>query len=281
MSRRRRQQLDSLELLLDTMCNTFGGIIMIALLIALLSRDTDADANATESFRKQLEQAQRQIGEAEELRKRILESGDTNIVTAIGLLQERDALQRKLEEQREVIQSNATLQAQITATNVPGELEQLKAQRQAQEMEERALTEQIQRELQSRQRQLRLPKERITGKRTFYFIVRFGKIHPVHLMRDGRRELNRQTLEWETTPQGESATPKRDTGIDMATFARILNEIPMQTFSIHFLAYNDSFPLFLAARQAPLARGFDTGWEFLPEEKPIVFSSRGEAPPAL
>ena len=40
MTRRQVQQGDSLEMLLDTMCNTFGGIILIALLIALLARET-------------------------------------------------------------------------------------------------------------------------------------------------------------------------------------------------------------------------------------------------
>src|SRR5215218_408098 len=111
MSRRRRHQPDSLELLLDTMCNTFGGIIMIALLIALLSRDTDADANGTQSFRKQLEQAERQTVEAEKLRSKILDSADTNVVAALAMLKERDELQRKLDEDRAVIESNATLQA--------------------------------------------------------------------------------------------------------------------------------------------------------------------------
>ena len=44
MSRRRRRHAsgDSLELLLDTICNTFGGIVFIALLIVLLLRETAA-----------------------------------------------------------------------------------------------------------------------------------------------------------------------------------------------------------------------------------------------
>lgn len=39
MSRRNSEAADSLDMLLDTMCNTFGGIILIALLISLLVRD--------------------------------------------------------------------------------------------------------------------------------------------------------------------------------------------------------------------------------------------------
>jgi hypothetical protein len=281
MSRRRRQQLDSLELLLDTMCNTFGGIIMIALLIALLSRDTEADPNATQTFRRQLEQLQQQTVEAERLQRDLIKEPDTNVVKAIALLKERDELQRKIAEQKRAIESNAIVQANIAATNDPAELERLVAMKRAHEKESKTLEDQIQKETQAKQRQLRLPKERATGKRTFYFIVRFGRIYPVHLMRDGRRELNRQTLDWSTIAQGETATPRRGAGVDLPNFARLLNEVPSETYSVHFLAYNDSFPLFLAARQVPLARAYDTGWEFLSEDKPIVFSSRGEAPPAL
>lgn len=281
MSRRRRHQPDSLELLLDTMCNTFGGIIMIALLIALLSRDSEADAKGIQSFRKQLEQTQQQTAEAERLQKRILESADTNVVSAVALLKEREELQRAIEADRQLAASNAALQASISATNDAGELERLLGQKQTQEKEERAIQEQIQRETSSRQRQLRMPRERVTGKKTFYVIVRHGKFYPVYFMREGQRERNRQSIHWETTVDGDSATPQPAAGIDAGPLARILNEVPAQMYLIHFLVYDDSFPAFLAARQIPLARGYDTGWEFLSQEKPIVFSSRGEAPRAL
>jgi hypothetical protein len=104
-------------------------------------------------------------------------------------------------------------------------------------------------------------------------------------MRDGRREINSQSLLWRTLPDGRTAEPQAGVGLDVAANAPALNrlftEIPGETYSIHFLVYSDSFPAFLAARQIPLQRGFDTGWEFLPPDRPIIFSSSGEAPPAL
>ena len=36
-----------------------------------------------------------------------------------------------------------------------------------------------------------------------------------------------------------------------------------------------------SAHQIPLARNFDTGWEFFTEDRQVIFSSSGEAPPAL
>ena len=42
MGRRRKSEENSLELLLDTMCNTFGGIVFITMLVALISNDTQS-----------------------------------------------------------------------------------------------------------------------------------------------------------------------------------------------------------------------------------------------
>ena len=52
MNRRLKQQTDSMGMLLDTVCNFFGGIVLIALLVALTasnetSNNPDSDVNAT------------------------------------------------------------------------------------------------------------------------------------------------------------------------------------------------------------------------------------------
>ncbi len=287
--RRRRAHPNSLELLLDTMCNTFGGIIMIALLIALLSRDGEAGAREAlrrEAAEKRLAMARGQAEEARELRRRLLGEGvSPEAAATLALLAERDELRRRIEEDRARRESNMALATALRAPSDPEESKRLAAEKQAKEMEARALAERVERETQGRQRQMRLPRERATGKKTFYFIVRHGRLYPVHLMREGQRELNTQSLDWRTGPDGETANPRRDSGLDGVTglpaFARFLGEIPSAAYSIHFLVYNDSFPAFLGARQIPTQRGYDVGWEFLPEDRPIIFSSRGEAPPAL
>jgi hypothetical protein len=178
--------------------------------------------------------------------------------------------------------SNSTIAVSAAPTI---SIEDLLAKKSAVQSDLAEITNQLARLKQASTRQLRLPRERATGKKTYYFICRFGKLYPVHIMRDGQRELNTQTLDWRETSAGETAVPRRELGFDpasgLAAFTRLFTEIPPQTFSIHFLVYNDSFPAFLAARQVPLARNFDCGWEFLPEDQPVVFSSRGKAPPAL
>jgi hypothetical protein len=44
MNIRRRSLTDSLQLLVDTICNLFGSIVIISLLMSLLSKDTSTDA---------------------------------------------------------------------------------------------------------------------------------------------------------------------------------------------------------------------------------------------
>ena len=44
---------DSLELLLDTLCNAFGGIILITLLIALMSQEAHEAVIPPKNFRTQ------------------------------------------------------------------------------------------------------------------------------------------------------------------------------------------------------------------------------------
>src|SRR5688572_11055317 len=114
---RRTQAQDSLELLLDTMCNTFGGIILIALLIALLSRDSTSDAGVGQRIKEQLEQVTRQTAEAERLQKTLREQTRTNVAPMMAMLEERDRLWQEIEASRTVIQSNTLTQASVFATN--------------------------------------------------------------------------------------------------------------------------------------------------------------------
>ena len=69
MSRRERANADSLELLLDTICNVFGGIIFIAIIVALLT------ASRAAGVRHETEFQGAKIGDASltELRLRIIE----------------------------------------------------------------------------------------------------------------------------------------------------------------------------------------------------------------
>lgn len=284
MNIRRRTLTDSMQLLVDTICNLFGSIVIISLLMALFAKDVPPDAQNKRQadVQKQVQKLQSEIEEAQRFEATITPPPEEA---------ERLALADRIAELKTLISSNiariepATNQPVTTAEPALPAITNLLAQRNILQVELTSVTNQIERLKRANTRQLRLPREHATGKKTYYFICRFGKIYPVYVMNNGRRELNTQTLDWRETAEGQMVTPRRELGIDPANglpaFARLFNEIPAQTYSIHFLVYSDSFPTFLAARQIPLARNFDTGWEFSPPDRPVVFSSQGEAPPAL
>ncbi|MDR1484612.1 MAG: hypothetical protein LBT09_07285 [Planctomycetaceae bacterium] len=77
MKRRRNSPQSSLELFLDTICNTFGGILLIAILVAVQIRQTEGNIETTEStspeeviaLQKKLDQLTADIKLAAALRK--------------------------------------------------------------------------------------------------------------------------------------------------------------------------------------------------------------------
>lgn len=74
MNLRRQRPSDSLDMLLDTMCNTFGGIILLAVLVTLLtSRERHGSAatasDTQEMLQRRLAMAQANLQQALQLQK--------------------------------------------------------------------------------------------------------------------------------------------------------------------------------------------------------------------
>jgi hypothetical protein len=286
MSIRRRSLTDSLQLLVDTICNLFGSIVIISLLMAVVSKDTTTDAAAasarTAELRRQVEQTQSELDDARRLQSRL--TTDTNDLQRLSLAAQIAELKTISASNEAFLKTNALTIAQLPHAE-PASMDDLLKRKSALGSDLKSITNQISRLKQASVRQLRLPREHATGKKTCYIIVRYGKLYPVDFISGDHRELNTQTLDWRETADGQTAIPRRDLGLDTAAgltaFARLFNDIPAATYSIHFLVYEDSFAAFLTARKIPLARNYDTGWEFFAEGRPIIFSSSGEPPPAL
>ena len=65
MSRRRKNDTGSLDLLLDTICNTFGGILLIALLVIVLLNTTSKTKAVGDTEKSQLEMLDNAIKQEE------------------------------------------------------------------------------------------------------------------------------------------------------------------------------------------------------------------------
>lgn len=207
MSRRRGVKQDSLELLLDTICNTFGGVLFIAILVVLLLQQTGKAPASVDSAAMHLSVTELQTltdrlatVDAELSRlKQNRESQDALVenfapAEVRQLLEQRkdstarqDALQAEVDR---LLTSNATLVAEVEAiqtdnSSVRSGLKDAKTR----------LTEaraKLAQERQARVQEVRLPVVRETlVRKEIGLILRYGRLYVWHKYEDGvRRGLN-------------------------------------------------------------------------------------------
>ena len=297
MTRRQPQPSDSLEMLLDTMCNTFGGIILIALLIALLARENKVSeaerqrvAESSGALEAQIQEAEKELARTKQLQTELeARTADPAQAGALKLIEERQRLRQKSALLDEVARASADAaragsavsQEQViaqmqamTATNrdaeqklieqrnlgtsLLGRLEELKRGVQTESNRLAQVTaQQVQR--------MRLPREHPTTKINFNIIVRYGQLYPMHVFRGARAELNTTSLRFEP----EDATtkriiPLRGLGINLREGTNSLNALlrevsPDQVYFVFFV-YEDSFAEFNALKPMVVQRRFEFTW---------------------
>jgi hypothetical protein len=294
-------------MLLDTMCNAFGGIILLAVLVTLLTskeRDTqrEAPADTRELLQRRLALAQADVRHALELSASLeAKANDDRRKTQIAFLSTRKDLQDALQQAREqIVQSTKELDS--TADADPAErlkfLDAQAAAAQARKLEIQnrlsaatentqrlkrrleALQKQIAGVIQKSQRLLRLPKEHETGKRSFYVIAQYGRIYPC---RNSDLSRNEATITWTSAGESTIARPIPGRGYDPAASERELqaffNGLPKELVFIAFCVFEDSFPQFNRAKEIATRCGLAYGWEpYRNKEGPASFGPIGHAP---
>lgn len=144
MRRRRDTSSSSFDLFLDTVCNTFGGILFIAILVAVQIRQTESDANESQSacspeqiaqFREELDSLIAEIESAsillQTLQQTIPESAtaeERNMIEQYGKLTEKiklasDAKNELLSKYLAQIHQNASIEEKLK--NLEYQLEKL------------------------------------------------------------------------------------------------------------------------------------------------------------
>lgn len=293
---------DSLELLLDIMCNTFGGIILISLLIALATREVNVnkpDPGKDESalkIQRDIEKARADLQAAKEHYERVRKARG-ELAERQELAAQRDALQRKiadLEKQwreagkplapigpnpkdledrwKEFAKKKAELEMQLAA--IQAEIQRLRGQLAANIAKRREEAKEL------------LPPMKIeSNKDSIHVIIRYGRIYRVRL---NRHDRNSDELEWsEINVSGLTAKqvdPKPGRGIQPAQTAVLqqwLRLFDPRQERITCIVYDDSFPTFimfrgLVSKERVGGEMFEIGW--MPRnssDPPIRFSSVG------
>lgn len=297
----------SLDLLLDTMCNAFGGIVLIAILVALLiekpGRDEETPFGNEADSERLLELEQ----EWTTLRTRLdeTESQAEQLGEILALLRRRNELAATVSEKAETgAAALEKLAEQLsTAQHEKAEAEsraaQLRTELAALESENDTLSRQLER-LENQRRdlvaanrqELRPPVLGSNPGKPFNIIYRHGRVFPLQSFKrssDGgiaEVRFNESMIE---VRNGE-ARPIPGHGLDIVadrevllgllkgleTTNRINRNDPAGQVYITNLVYEDSFEVFLAMedliRQTP---GVESGWEPFADEDSLRFGPSG------
>jgi hypothetical protein len=289
MNLRRKTPPDSLYLLLDTLCNAFGGIILLAVLVVLLT-SKEKSQSATRSDSQEMLQRRLVIAQAD-LRQSLqlaatlkAKANDPHWKQQLSLLSSRKELQDAIHQIRDAVVQNSK---ELEAANAADPAERLKllnaelATAQAHHLEvknslaaaEENITRlkqrwsdmerQVTAKLDELQRPLRLPKEHDTGKRVVWIIVRYGHIYPC---RNADMSRNEADINWITEPDGETAEPIRGRGIDPVQnpgeLNNYFNQQSREEIYFAFNVFEDSFPAFIQAKEIAIKNGLAYGLDF-------------------
>ena len=292
MSRRKAAAADSLDLLLDTICNTFGGVLFIAMLVIILANVSGNSAGTvppTATAQQQLAKAHEDLiasqQELDTLRRAALEQSQLARLFS-------DPRLKTLVAQSSTQQSTMTAAAAARASHLQDAAEaQAEANRVAQALQalDTALAntrnqlaivqQQLAAERQLRTRTAALPKLRKTSKRQIAFLLKGGRLHG-YLHIDGGRTV-RATAETREVTEGNATylepVPGGGTPVDPAgdksgqLAQRFADWNPQQHF-ISISVWPDSFGHFPLLRQLLVERGFEYQLMPLPEGERVKLS---------
>ena len=301
MSSRHRKH-DSLDLLLDTVCNAFGGLILIALLVALLvqssyQQEVDDRAAGNHAVSQQAREASLQLMQLQHRHQQLQRqhSPDSHQQQI-----EHEHNRRALEAARErvaMLRSASTDQADALiegfdrlADNLNSqlaavrqridELHQTIARRQQQlsSLEDRQIRiqAQIEEEHESRQIRVALPRERGIVQNSAHVIVQHGLVYIVDAENRHRIDITdlSETEYRVVTIPGAGLDLMRDRD-------RIIQALQRDHDGVEMLFYPDSFHLYYDVKELVAGLSLAWAWDPMTADIPLVFTSQpGHRAPA-
>jgi hypothetical protein len=282
----RRSEVDtsSLELLLDTITNTFGGILFVLILVILLlrmgenaaqSRFAATDDQKTQELRGKLHDRQselqslRQVAASQQAALTSLAQGDAKEFQArLAAIRLRvaDLASQKAEHLARIDQMSSELRgAQATESRIRIRIEEETARQQELERD-------IAVETQIRTRTAELPSVRSTSKREFPVIVRFGRLYSPYSVDKISGERLRQLGDFailgeiddalRITPKPYRGTLLEDTPACTAALQRLLNSVDKESFYVAVAVWDDSFSEFAVLKNVMV--GHEIEYRLLP-----------------
>ncbi len=298
MSRRAAAHNDSLDLLLDTMCDTLGGILFICMLVAILTSQTirditpsDPSAESGRALRRlrsemtdsqaRLTKLRQAVRQKEDLQRQF---SDPETLTLLESLQSLDdnsdeLLNVRTQKLTDVAESQADLE------ETARELERL-AQVMADAQERLRLEKlKLENEASLRSRTSQVPRQRATQKRQLPFFLKAGRFC-AYAERDSEGNLVRneaETREVVEGPEKKFIEPIPGAGLlvseDRSNLQEIAERISTFDKEQHFLSvfvFKDSFANFESLKNEMIRSGFEYHLEPLRDDARVYIGDQTE-----
>lgn len=263
------ESTDSLELLLDTICNTFGAVIFISMLVAILVNRTSTKASHDESPSDPATEAalvQTEIQQAQE-RLRVL-SGQLRqqqLVTRRFASEESLALAGQIRQrtQDRVGLMNQKSDAVQTITEVKArsaslqrQFEQQSAQLKTAANENQSLGEQLQSQLELSGRTARIPRLRKTNKTAVVYALDDGRLYRITT---AAQVVDENDCERVSSQGRELITPRKGGGLEVdgrpsSELDGRFDRLQADQYFVQIFVSRDSFAAFLPVKDVLVTR---------------------------
>ena len=273
--RRKKNPQGSFELFLDIVCNTFGGILFIAMLVAILTRMIGQDNNRREketvpmdavlSVENRLQTLQGEQERLRELAEQFQENASPDLVLARQMFElenERNELLKVKTAQSQKIVENIKTVAE--AENLWNEtLAQLEQREEQYRRKQQAFFESVVKE---KLQDVRLPQMRVSHKRKVALVLMGDKLFFWHkttpdgssfgLNEEQFVAFDRGTY-METQPKPWTGFPVNAEPQETEIVARQLQKFHASRVAFDVVVFRDSFGSFHILRNAMVENGFE------------------------
>ncbi len=280
---RKSSPSDSLELLLDTICNTFGGILFIAILVVILLQMSGEQLAEERPDREvvsmpELEDLRQQLAvvHGELHRLRALALGQEQTIAAFApddvqaLLAEREATTQSrdnLREERDQLIAQMAERAE-NIERIEGDIRDVHANFDNTERRVQELRDQLAEEREARRQELRTPVVRSSGlKQELGVVLQYGRLYVWHRYDRSGNRLGLNTEEFivvSDDADGITTTPRPTAGIvvdgtdeSRRAISDRLRTFNPRSFYVSVVARPDSFAEFQHLRAALTESGFE------------------------
>ncbi|MBU6239327.1 MAG: hypothetical protein KGQ51_16010 [Planctomycetes bacterium] len=278
MARRKRSEGSSLDLFLDTICNAFGGIMFISILISILIQmrgnvpdnpDRDKGLSEAEAIQKQTQLFELQskseiLAQSIAERERLLFNEDTAEVSELQA--KRDAIRKQLEDIQKVQQSllgeSAKKDQEIQKTEE--ELKNFEQRLQDARVAVSERSKEVEDSLDAAETNTTLPKVTSTLKGNLLFGIRYGKVYLVSDVQGGNANaVNAKHVNAVSTPLGIRVTLRQDAGWKMESneakteLQALMRNHPSVSTYFSIAVWPDSFEEFLKWKETLIREGYD------------------------